>query len=151
MENWQVILIVLFSVFVGGCIPVLVMAGVTLMSLRRQTAALGKKADEVLDDVQVIARRIRSFTRGIEGEENTLREVVSSLGGLSAVLKHQKPVDWTNLVVSVLLPAAVAFFRTLSDYPPSREGVCAEEVQGCEKSEGDCVADKKNIRPETGE
>ncbi len=136
MENWQVVVIVLCSVLVGVCIPVLIMAGATLLSLRRQTVALGRKTDAVLDDVQVIARRIRGFTAGIEGGESSLRDVVGSLGNLGAILKHHAPIDWTNLIVSVLLPAMASVFRTLSEPPPSAEGVRLEGAPAEEKSGG---------------
>ncbi len=116
METWQIILIVLVAVWVGLFIPVLLMAAVALSSMRRRVSEVARKADPALDDIQVVARRMRSLTRGIEGSEARVDRLVEVLLEVGDTLKARKSaLDVGGMLGATVGPALVAFFRSLTE------------------------------------
>ena len=83
MENWQLTLIILASVFVGALIPLSIMAAVALHRASMHLVEIGARLNRTLGQAEVISERIEVFSRGLKGGEADVADLLSSVGQLA--------------------------------------------------------------------
>lgn len=91
MENWQLTLIILSSVFMGALIPVLIMAAIALFKVIRQIVEIGPSVKRTLAHIETISDRVEILSNNLDRNMkiiNILSLVASSIGPVvSAISK----------------------------------------------------------------
>jgi ABC-type transporter Mla subunit MlaD len=120
MENWQVVLVVLASVLVGALIPAIAMLSVALYRAAREVAATGKLLAPTLVKVQAISDRVETLSRGLEGGEKSVAELLSVAGDMARSLdRNMKMINVASTVLAAAVPAVAAFVQTMRGTDPS--------------------------------
>lgn len=107
LDAWQVALLALVALFVGLTIPVLLQLRSTLKEIR----SAARDLKPTLQDARVSARRIEHLTRGVEGREQSVAEVLDSAGDLARALDRLKDTTRVATAVGASVAAAVKSFR----------------------------------------
>ena len=114
MENWQVVLVVLASVLVGALIPLSVMLSVVLFRAAREIAVIGKQIEPTLAKVQAISERVEKLSRGLEGGDKNIADLLTVVGELSRGLeRNMKMINVASTVLAAAVPAVAAFVQTM--------------------------------------
>ena len=114
MENGQLAVVILASVLIGGLIPVLIMLYITLYRMGKEITEIGKKLGPTLDRVQLISERVEVLSRGLEGGEKDIADLLAAMGSLAHGLdRNMKMVSLFSTGLAVAGPAVSAFVKTM--------------------------------------
>jgi hypothetical protein len=130
MTNWQLTVVILASVLVGALIPLLIMAATAVYRAGKAVAELAEGLKLTLTRVETISGRVEVLSRGFEGGEHDIADVLSSLGGVARGLeRNMKMVNALTAIVASVGAAVAAFARTHYgvEVPESRDAASPEE------------------------
>lgn len=114
MENWQLAVVILASVLIGGLIPVLLLLYVTLYRMGKEVAEIGRKLGPTLDRVQLISERMEVVSRGLEGGEKNIADLLAVMGKLAhGIDRNMKVINLFSAGLAVAGPAVSAFVKTM--------------------------------------
>jgi uncharacterized protein YoxC len=128
MENWQLALVILVAVVVGALVPVFIMLSLTLHRAGKEIAAIGNQLRPTLSQIQIISDRVETLSRGLEGGEQSIAELLAVVGDLARGLeRNMKIINFSSAVVAAVGPAVAAFIKTMSqpkepDNPGENDG-----------------------------
>jgi|WetSurMetagenome_2_1015567.scaffolds.fasta_scaffold941436_1 hypothetical protein len=112
MENWQLTLVILASLFVGALLPVLVMGAVALYRAGSAIAQIGARLERTLTQVEVVSDRVEMLTRGLKGGEANIADLLTSVGHLARSLEHNmKTINVVSAVIASIGTAIAAWVR----------------------------------------
>ena len=116
MANWQVVLVVLAAVLVGGLLPVLFQLRATLRQVARSIGTTGTRLDKTLDESLAAAERINRLVGGLDGGDKQLARLLTSIEQLAEVVdKVKSTVNVASAVGAAVVPAVSALVRTLAE------------------------------------
>jgi hypothetical protein len=114
METWQVVLVVLASVLVGALMPALLMLSMALFRAARRIESLGDQLAPTLAKVEVIATRVETLSRGLEGGEKNIADLLSVIGELAhGVERNLRMINAASAVLAAAAPAVAAFVQAM--------------------------------------
>ena len=117
MENWQLTVVILASVSVGALIPLLIMLAIAVHRAGREIAEIGTQLRRTLTQVEVIAERVEVLSRGFEGGETRISDLLTSVGKLTSGLERNMKAVNVIAAVSASVAAAIAAFLKASPMP----------------------------------
>lgn len=129
MESWQLTLVILASVFVGAVIPILMLTAVALHRTGRTIAAVGQQLTGTLAQLAIISNRVEALSRGLEGGDTILADLMKSVGKLARGLeRNMQIVNIASAVVASVGPTVAAYFKarcppTVADGPDVPAGL----------------------------
>ena len=119
MENWQVALVVLVAVVVGAMVPVLLALAVVLFRAAREITGLGRLLTPTLVKFQAISSRVETLSRGLEGGERNVADLLTVVGELSRSLeRNMKMINVASTILAAAAPAVAAFVQTMRATDP---------------------------------
>jgi uncharacterized protein YoxC len=121
MNASTAIWIALAALFLGVTIPVLVQLRSTLKEMQERMKSTGDRVDQLLDDSQVVAHRMARMSAGLEGGEDSIRDLLSAVGDLSRVMNRM--TSWMGIASSVGAAVGPAVASAVHAYrsPPGEE------------------------------
>jgi hypothetical protein len=134
MEDWQLTLVILASVFVGALIPLLLMGAVALYRAGGAIADVGAKVKHTLARVDVISERVEVLTRGFKGGEADIADLLASVGHLARGLeRNMKAINIVSAVLASVGTAIAAYVGARhpvdgaeQTHPPDLDGAVAK-------------------------
>ncbi len=112
MENWQLTLIILASVFVGALVPLLIRMGITFHRAGIEIAAIGVQMKRTMVHVEVISERIEVLSRGFKGGETDIADLLKTVGHVAQGLeRNMKTVNMLSAIVTTVGTAVGAFVK----------------------------------------
>jgi len=113
MENWQLTLVILASVLVGAMLPLLIMVASAAYRVGREIAEIGARLKRTLTQVEVISDRVEILSRGFEGGEATIAELLATVGQLASGLdRNMKTINLISTLVASVGTAVAAYVGT---------------------------------------
>ena len=113
MENWQLTLVILGSVFLGGLIPLLIMTAIAFYRAGRAIAEVGARLAPTLTQVETISDRVEVLSRGFKGGETDIADLLKSVGDLARGLEqNMKIINVISTILASVGPAAAAYIKT---------------------------------------
>lgn len=101
MENWQLTLIVLASVFVGALIPLLIMTAMAVYRAGRALAEIGVQLKRTLSKLETVSDRVEVLSRGFEGKETNIADLLTTVGNLSrSIDRNMKIIDMFSAIAA---------------------------------------------------
>ena len=114
MENWQIALVVLASVLVGALIPAFVMLSIVLFRAAREVASIGKLLAPTLVKVQTISDRVEVLSRGLEGGDRNVADLLAVTGELARSMeRNMKVINVASTILAAAAPAVAAFIQAM--------------------------------------
>jgi uncharacterized protein YoxC len=128
MENWQLTVVILGSVAVGALIPLLIVLTTAIHRVGREIGEVGAQLRRTLTQVESIAQRVEVLSRGLEGGETKVAELLTSVGHLANGLEQNMEAVNVIAAVGASLGAGLAAFAKTSQRPsepeePTQKGV----------------------------
>ncbi len=115
MENWQLTLVILSAVFVGAMIPMLIMGAVAVYRAGRAVAELSGQAAGLLTKVESVSDRVEVLTRGLDGDEANVADLVAAVGRIVRGLeRNMKLVDIVSTTLAAIGAAVAAYLNARS-------------------------------------
>jgi hypothetical protein len=112
MENWQLTLIILASVFVGASIPLLVKLGITIHRAGIEIAEIGTQMKRTMVHVEIISERVEVLSRGFKGGEMDIADLLKTVGHVAQGLeRNMKTVNMLSAIVTTVGSAVGAFVK----------------------------------------
>jgi len=113
MENWQLTLVILASVFVGALIPLLIMIAIAFHRAGREIAEIGARLTRTLTQFETISDRVEMLSRGFKGGETNIADLLTSVGDLARGLeRNMKIINIFSAIMASIGPAIAAFVKT---------------------------------------
>jgi hypothetical protein len=113
MENWQLTLVILVSVFVGALIPLLVMTTIAIYRAGREIAEIGTRLKRTLNQFEIISDRVEMLSRGFKGGETNIADFLTSVGNLANGLeRNMKIINIFSTIIASVGTAIAAFLKT---------------------------------------
>ena len=113
MENWQLVAVVLASVFVGALIPLIIMMALALHRAGKAAAEIGVRLNRTLAQVEVISDRVEVLSRGLKGGEASVADLLTSVGHLANGLeRNMKVINISSAVIASVGTAIAAYVKT---------------------------------------
>ena len=119
MENWQLTLVILASVFVGALIPLLLMGAVALYRAGREIAEIGTRLRRTLTQAETISDRVEVLSRGFKGKETDIADLLTSVGHLARGLERNMSI--INMISTILASVGTAIAAYVKTPSPSEE------------------------------
>lgn len=114
MGNWQLIAVILASVFMGALIPVFITLAIFLNKANKEIADIGERLIPTLNQIQIISDRVEVLSRGFDGGAQNISELMTAIGSLARGLeRNMKIINVSSAIVAVAGPAIAAFMRTM--------------------------------------
>lgn len=111
MSPSTIVLIALLALFIGVLIPVLVQLRATLRQMERRLETTGARLDKILDDSEVVTHRLARVSSGLEGGEETVHSLMTSLGELSRIVNRTSSWLAVGAAVGPAVASAVRAYR----------------------------------------
>ncbi len=112
MENWQLTLIILASVFVGALVPLLIRMGITFHRAGIEIAEIGAQMKRTMVHVEVISERVEVLSSGFKGGETDIADLLKTVGHIAQGLeKNMKTVNMLSAIVTTVGSAIGAFVK----------------------------------------
>ena len=133
MENWQLTLVILTSVFVGALIPLLIMIAIAFYRAGREIAEIGARLTRTLTHVETISDRVEMLSRGFKGGETNIADLLTSVGNLARGLEqNMKIINIFSAIMASVGPAIAAYVKTRfpaeeTGKPPTSEVMAVPE------------------------
>ena len=113
MESVPLTLLILASVLVGALLPLIVMLATAAYRAGREIAEVGVRLKRTLAQVEIIAGRVEVLSRGLEGGETKVAELMTSVGSLARGLdRTMKAVSVFSTIAAAAGSAVAAYLRT---------------------------------------
>lgn len=113
MENWQLTLVILASVFVGALIPMLIILASAVYRAGREVGEIGAQLRRTLTKVETISGRVEVLSRGFVGGEKNIADLLDSVGALSRSLeRNMKIINVLSTIMTSAGSAAAAYMQT---------------------------------------
>jgi hypothetical protein len=106
MENWQLTVVILASVFVGVLIPALIMMAIAFYRAGREIADIGARLKRTLSQFEIITDRVEVLSRGLKGGEQDIADLLRSTGQLAHGLERNMRI--INIFSTIVASAGVA-------------------------------------------
>lgn len=114
METLQLVIVVLASVVVGALIPIIVMLCVALHRAGREITATSRLLAPTLVNLRAISERVEALSRGLEGGEKRVAELMSALGERAQGMeRNMQLVQVATTVIAAAVPAIGAFIEAM--------------------------------------
>ncbi|RJO66291.1 MAG: hypothetical protein C4523_13025 [Myxococcales bacterium] len=133
MENWQLTLVILASVFVGALIPLLIMIAITFYRTGREIVEVSARLRRTLTQVETVSDRLEVLSRGFKGGEKDIADLMASLGTLARGLEqNMKIINIFSAIMAAVGPVVAAFIKTRfpaeeTGRPPEPDAATAPE------------------------
>ncbi len=148
MESWQVSLLIIFSMLVGALIPIMVMIFLTLWRAYKRLSLLVERLGPTIEQVQIIAQRVEVMSRGLEGQERNVADVVEVSGELARrVERYMSLVSVASTVMAAVVPAVTAFIRARQAATTDEESEASCRGEGQEDGDGDDGTSMSPLQP----
>jgi hypothetical protein len=122
MEHWQLAVILLAAVLVGALIPACIALAMGLSKAGKEITELGKQLKPTLGQLQLISARVERLSRGFDGGEKNIAEMLGTVGDLSHVVqRNMKLFHLSSTVVAAMGPAIAAFIATMTQPAEAEE------------------------------
>ena len=118
MENWQVAVVILVSVLLGALIPLLVLMATAIHRAGKEIAEIGARLRGTLTQVESIAERVDVLSRGFEGGETKIADLLTSVGHLAKSLEQNMKAVNVVAAVTASVAAGIGAFVKTSQKPP---------------------------------
>jgi len=113
MENWQLTLVILASVFVGALIPLFIMIAIAFYRAGREMAEIGARLTRTLTQVETVSDRVEVLSRGFKGGETNIADLLTSVGDLARGLeRNMKIINIFSAIMASVGPAIAAYVKT---------------------------------------
>jgi hypothetical protein len=113
MENWQLTLLILGSVFVGALIPIFVMIAIAVYRGSKEISNIGAQLARTMTHVETISDRIETLSLGLKGGETNVADVLTSVGAVARGLeRNMKIINIVSAILTSVEPAIAAFIKT---------------------------------------
>ena len=113
MENWQLTLVILASVLVGALIPLLIKMAISFHRAAKEIAEIGGQVRRTLSRIEIISDRVEVLSRGLEGGETSLAEILATVGHVARGLeRNMKIIDVISTILASAGAAVAAFVKT---------------------------------------
>ena len=113
MENWQLTLIILASVFVGALIPLLIMITIAFYRAGREIAEIGARLTQTVTQFEIVSDRVEVLSRGFKGGETNIADLLTSVGNLARGLeRNMKIINIFSAIMASVGPAVAALVKT---------------------------------------
>jgi hypothetical protein len=127
MENWQLALLILGAVLTGALAHVLLLLGLALFKAGRNITEMGRQITPTLRNMQIISDRMEVLTRGLEGGDKRVAELLEAMGSLSqGIERNTKLLNLSGAIAAAVGPAVSAFVQTM------RQPVEPHQAEGCD-------------------
>jgi len=114
MENWQLALVILVAVLVGASIPAFILMFSVLYRAGKEIAEIGKRLRPTLSRIEIISERVETLSRGLEGGEKNIADLLAATGELARGLeRNMKIINISAALIASVGPAVAAFVRTM--------------------------------------
>lgn len=131
MQTWQLTLIILAAVVAGAAIPLLFLLASAVLRAGREITALGAQLGHTLTQVDLISVRVEKFSRGLEGGETSVAEMLTAVGALSRSLdRNMKIINVLSTILASVGTAAAAYVQTRASAAPDAPPPAPEEEHG---------------------
>ena len=118
MENWQLTLVILVSVFIGALIPLFIMVAIAFYRAGRAIAEIGAQLKRTLTQFEIISDRVEVLSRGFKGGEANIADLLNSVGHLARGLeRNMKIINMVSAIIASVGTAIAAFVTTKSAKP----------------------------------
>lgn len=131
MNTASLVVIVLVALLIGASIPVLVQLRATLKATQKGLEALRQRLDTILEDSQVVAKRLARVSDGLEGGEDSIRDLMLAIRRVSGVMNRSS--SWIGIASSLGAAVGPSVAAAVQAYR-SRQSL-EEEVEGAEQGE----------------
>lgn len=121
MENWQLTVVILVSVLVGALIPLLIMVAAAVHRAGKEIAEIGVRLRGTLTQVESIAERVDVLSRGFEGGETKIADLLTSVGHLAKSLEQNMKAVNVIAAVAASVGAGIGAFVKTSQKPADPE------------------------------
>ena len=130
MENWQLAVVILASVIVGGLIPVIIMVALAHYRAAREIAETGAHLRRSLAKLDVISDRAEVLSRGFKGGEEKIADLLTSVGHLAdGIERNMNAINAVSTIVGSLGTAVAAYFNSRSQAGDGEPPRGAESVE----------------------
>jgi hypothetical protein len=130
MENWQLTLVILASVFVGSLIPLFVMTARALYRAGRELAEISGQLKRTLSKIELISFRAEVLSRGFEGKETAISDLLESFGHLAhGIERNMKIVNLFSTIVTSLGMVIAAFFKARVPVKETEKPLTPDDVE----------------------
>ncbi|MDD5224851.1 MAG: hypothetical protein PHE84_12775 [bacterium] len=115
MDNGQLTLVILASVFVGALIPLLIMIAIAFYRAGKKMAEIGAQLTRILARFETISDRVEVLSRGFQGGETSIADLLASIGNLARGLeRNMKIINIFSTIMASVGTAIAAFIKTRS-------------------------------------
>jgi hypothetical protein len=115
MENWQLTLVILVSVFVGALIPLFIVMAMAFGRAGREIVEIGARLKRTLNQFEIISDRVEVLSRGFKGGETNIADLLTSVGHLASGLeRNMKMINIFSTILASMGTAIAAFVKTRS-------------------------------------
>ena len=112
MENWQLTLIILASVFVGALVPLLIRMGITFHRAGNEIAEIGAQMKRTMVHVEVISERVEVLSSGFKGGETDIADLLKTVGHVAQGLeRNMKTVNMLSAIMTTVGAGIGAFVK----------------------------------------
>jgi uncharacterized protein YoxC len=133
MGTWQIISMALAAILVGGLVLVLVQLRTTLRQVDRRLKSTGRRVDRTLDETKAAVERINRLLGGLDGREQDLGSLFTSMGRLAQTLDRVRgTITIASAVGAAVTPAMIALVRSLAE----QRAVSAERRDDSQDTKG---------------
>jgi hypothetical protein len=119
MENWQLTLVILASVFFGALIPLFVMITMAFYRAGREIAEIGAQMKRTMTRVEMISDRVEILSRGFEGGEKDIAALLTSAGRIARGLEQN--MKFVNIFSTIMASVATAVSALVKTRVPGEE------------------------------
>jgi len=113
MDNGQLTLVILASVFVGALIPLFIMIAIAFYRAGRKMAEIGARLTRILTQFETISDRVEMLSRGFKGGETNIADLLTSVGHLAHGLeRNMKIINIFSTIMVSVGTAIAAFVKT---------------------------------------
>lgn len=114
MENAHLLLVILASVVFGALIPIVALLCVVLYRAGREITATSRLLAPTLVNVQAISERVETLSRGLEGGEKRVADLLAALGERAQGMdRNMQLIQVATTVLAAAAPAIGAFVQAM--------------------------------------
>src|SRR3990172_3561727 len=101
MDSGRLTLVILASVLVGALIPLFAMLAIAAYRAGRAIAEVGARLKRTLAQVEIISDRVEVLSRGLQGGETNVADLMASVGTLARGLdRNMKAISVFSTVAA---------------------------------------------------
>lgn len=113
MDSGRLTLVILASVLVGALIPLFAMLAIAAYRAGRAIAEVGARLKRTLAQVEIISDRVEVLSRGLQGGETNVADLMASVGTLARGLdRNMKAISVFSTLAASVGTAIAAYLGT---------------------------------------